>query len=82
MNARLRFGLPEYPADDLLDLQEDGEIFEEQKTFAQNYGWDTAHLRLQSLAEETKRVLIENFPASDARSCLIQLTDYIAERKS
>jgi geranylgeranyl diphosphate synthase type II len=68
--------------DDLLDLQEDGEIFEGQKTFTLNYGADTALLRLKTLTGEAKRVLTENFAESQARGNLIQLTDYLAERKS
>jgi geranylgeranyl diphosphate synthase, type II len=69
-------------SDDLLDLQEDGAIFEKQKTFAMNYGHDTARLRLRALTEEAKRVLVENFSSNDARSSLIQLTDYLAEREA
>ena len=69
-------------SDDLLDLQEDGAIFERQKTFALSYGTDTAHLRLRTLTEEAKRVLCENFPSGNARTDLIQLTDYLAERKA
>ena len=68
--------------DDLLDLQEDGALFEGQKTFALNHGADTAQLRLRTLTGEAKRVLIENFSESEARGNLIQLTDYLAERKS
>jgi geranylgeranyl diphosphate synthase type II len=42
---------------------------------------DSARLKLKTIIEEAKRVLIENFPSNEARSCLIQLTDYLAERK-
>lgn len=70
-------------SDDLIDLEEDGEIFsDEQKTFAINQGKETAHLRLQKTVEEARRVLVENFAASEARTCLIQLTDYLTERKA
>ena len=69
-------------SDDLLDVREDNAIFETQKTIALSYGQDAARLRLQSLTEEAKRVLVENFPASSARSGLIQLSDYLAERKA
>ena len=68
--------------DDLLDLQEDAEIFEGQKTFALNYGHNTGRVHLHSLTDEAKRVLIENFQSSSARSNLIQLADYLAERKT
>jgi geranylgeranyl diphosphate synthase type II len=32
--------------------------------------------------EDAKRILIENFPSSEARTCLIQLTDYLAAGKA
>ncbi len=70
-------------SDDLIDLEEDGAIFgDEQKTFAIAQGQQTANHQLQKIVEEAKRILIENFPTSEARSCLIQLTDYLAERKN
>ena len=70
-------------SDDLIDLEEDGEIFgDEQKTFAILQGQSSANLQLKNIIEEAKRILIDNFPASEARSCLIQLTDYLAERKT
>jgi geranylgeranyl diphosphate synthase, type II len=69
-------------SDDLLDLEEDDSIFGEQtKTFALENGADSARRELRMLIEEAKRVLIENFPPSEARSCLVQLADYLAERK-
>lgn len=42
---------------------------------------DSARRELFSLTEESKRVLIENFPPSEARSCLVQLADFLAERR-
>ena len=68
-------------SDDLIDFEEDGELFETNKTFAINEGQDSARLKLKTIVKEAKRVLIENFPSNEARSCLIQLTDYLAERK-
>ncbi len=68
-------------SDDLLDLEEDGELFEAKTTYALNQNQATANLKLITIIEEAKRVLIENFPSNEARSCLIQLTDYLAERK-
>jgi len=68
-------------SDDLIDLEEDGEIFRGNKTFAiqeQN----AAQVKLKTIIEEAKRILIDNFPSNEARSCLIQLTDYLAERKT
>lgn len=67
-------------SDDLLDLEEDGEIFAESH-FALNHK-ETAQLKLKSIVEDAKGILIENFPLNQARSCLIQLTDYLAERKN
>ncbi len=69
-------------SDDLIDLEEDGAIFSENKTFAINQGQTSAHLKLKNTIEEAKRVLVDNFTSSEARSCLIQLTDYLAERKA
>lgn len=70
-------------SDDLIDLEEDGAIFgDEQKTFAINEGRQTANLQLRKIVGEAKRILVENFPPSEARSCLIQMTDYLAERKA
>jgi geranylgeranyl diphosphate synthase type II len=70
-------------SDDLIDLKEDSAIFaDEQKTFAINEGRQTANRQLKNIVEEAKRILVENFPPSEARSCLIQLTDYLAERKA
>ncbi len=67
-------------SDDLIDLEEDGEIFKETKTFAIQEG-ETARLKLRTTIEETKRILMDNFPPNEARNCLVQLTDYLAERK-
>ena len=67
-------------SDDLLDLEEDGEIFAE-KHFALNQE-ASAQVKLKSIIEDAKRILIENFPSNEARICLIQLTDYLAERKA
>ena len=70
-------------SDDLIDLEEDGAIFgDEQKTFAISQGKQAANRQLQKTVEEAKRILVENFAPSDARICLFQLTDYLAERKA
>ncbi|HEY0657950.1 MAG TPA: polyprenyl synthetase family protein [Pyrinomonadaceae bacterium] len=70
-------------SDDLIDLEEDSRIFgDEQRTFAIERGKDSANQRLQEIVKDAKRILIENFATSEARSCLIQLTDYLAERKA
>lgn len=67
-------------SDDLLDLEEDARVFAENH-FALG-GAETAELRLKSIVEDAKRVLIENFPPNEARTCLAQLTNYLAERKA
>ena len=70
-------------SDDLIDLDEDGEIFgDEQKTYAINQGKTAATRQLQMTVAEAKRILTENFAPSAARVCLLQLTDYLAERKA
>lgn len=70
-------------SDDLIDLEEDGEIFNEnQQTFALEQGKSAAKRQLNQKIEEAKRLLVDNFLPSEARSCLIQLTDYLAERKA
>ena len=70
-------------SDDLIDLDEDETIFaDEQKTFAIEQGKTSAHRQLNKTIEEAKRILIGNFPSSEARTCLLQLTDYLAERKA
>lgn len=68
-------------SDDLIDLDEDNRIFE-SKTYAINQGTEAARLKLKTIVEDAKRVLVENFPSNEARTCLIQLTDYLAERKA
>jgi geranylgeranyl diphosphate synthase, type II len=70
-------------SDDLIDLEEDEAIFtDEQKTFAINEGKKIAQRRLEKTVEEAKHILIDNFQTSEARTCLIQLTDYLAQRKA
>ena len=70
-------------SDDLIDAGEDGAIFSEtSKTFAISQGEASANLQLKKIIEEAKLVLVDNFPSNVARSCLIQLTDYLAERKT
>jgi geranylgeranyl diphosphate synthase type II len=70
-------------SDDLIDLHEDGEIFaDECKPFAISRGESSANLQLGKIVEEAKTVLVDNFAPSSARSCLIELTDYLAERKA
>jgi geranylgeranyl diphosphate synthase type II len=67
-------------SDDLLDLEEDARVFAKNH-FALG-GEETAQLKLNSIVEDAKRILIENFPPNEARTCLAQLTDYLAQRKN
>lgn len=53
-------------------------ISEDPATFRSN---NSARNQLNKLVEEAKRFLVENFPSNEARSCLIQLTEYLAESK-
>ncbi len=70
-------------SDDLIDLEEDTKIFsDEQKTFAIEQGRDSANRRLRKIVENAKEILTGNFAPSESRGCLIQLTDYLAERKA
>jgi geranylgeranyl diphosphate synthase, type II len=66
-------------SDDLIDTQEDGEIFT-QKHFVLNEN-ERAKIKLNKIIEDAKTILRENYPESNARTCLIQLTNYLAERK-
>ncbi len=69
-------------SDDLIDLEEDSEIFSKTKTFAISQGKGDAQIHLKNLIERAKQILTENFPPSEARICLLQLSDYLAERNS
>lgn len=68
--------------DDLIDLDEDAGIFvSAQKTLAGSEGRTLAERRLRNTIDDAKRILIENFPAGEARSCLVQFADYLADRR-
>ena len=68
-------------SDDLIDQEEDAAIFKTNRTFAIQ-GGEAARLKLNNIVEQAKRILIDNFPPNEARICLIQFTDYLAERKA
>ncbi len=70
-------------SDDLIDIDEDTETFEdsESSTYAINKGVEPTRLRLQSTIKNAKHVLVDEFDSCEARSCLIQLADFLAERK-
>lgn len=63
-------------SDDLTDFENGSDNSEN------NQEKDVIQNNLDNLAEEAKSVLVENFPSNEARSCLIQLTEYLVERKA
>lgn len=67
-------------SDDLLDAEEDAEIFA-GNLFALN-GEEAARARLTATIENAKNVLEENFPPGLARTCLGQLADYLLDRNA
>lgn len=69
-------------SDDLIDLEEDARIFGEAQTFADEQKKSAAQTRLQDSTEKAKKILTDNFPPSEARLCLLQLTDYLTERRA
>jgi len=69
-------------SDDLIDLKEDAEIFSDAKTFAIKQGENAARIQLQNLTEQSKSILTDNFAETEARRCLLQFADHLAERKS
>lgn len=70
-------------SDDLIDLDEDGEIFSRnQTTFTLKQGREAAQAKLKTMIEDAKEILIDNFEPSAARNNLEQLADYLAERKT
>lgn len=67
-------------SDDLIDLEEDNEIFAE-KHFTLT-GKENAKMKLHSIINDAKEILTEHFPPNEARNCLAQLADYLSVRKS
>lgn len=70
-------------SDDLIDLQEDSEIFSNnQTTFAIAEGIESSKLHLKNLIEKAQNILIEAFIKSEARNCLVEFAAYLGERKA
>jgi geranylgeranyl diphosphate synthase, type II len=67
-------------SDDLIDLSEDLE--QQQDTFALKQGISEAKFRVQSLIQDAKEVLRNEFGNTSSCNLLCALADYIAERKS
>ena len=64
-------------SDDIIDMQQDASIIG-------NLDPADAARAAETLAKkvaESKRILTDNFPPSTARTRLVQLVDYVAERK-
>ena len=61
-------------SDDLTDVEKGDRVENEENE------QEVIQTNLSNLAEEAKSVLVENFPSNEARSCLIQMTEYLAER--
>lgn len=68
-------------SDDILDADEDSVVFADVAGApSMGGGRAAAGIELRRKIDDASRVLLENFPASDARSCLIQLASYLGER--
>lgn len=67
-------------SDDLIDTEEDGEIFGEKHLA--NTELELTKQRLHTTIEKAKSLLNENFAECQARVCLTQLTVYLGVRKS
>lgn len=50
--------------------------------FSDEQAREAAAAKLSALAEEAKTILVENFSSTEARSCLIQITEFLAEKKA
>jgi geranylgeranyl diphosphate synthase type II len=68
-------------ANELIELTENSENFADDD-IAGSQEISSAEIQLNNLVEETRRLLIENFSSNEARSCLIQLTEYLADVKA
>lgn len=64
-------------SDDIIDLKQDSSILGEADEREANRCHDT----LAKKIGESKSILVDNFPPSEARTRLVQLVDYVAERK-
>jgi len=70
-------------SDDILDLQEDSEIFSgDSKTMGLEEGVEKLKVTLAAKVEDSKSILIASFPESTPRTCLLQLADYLCARES
>jgi len=71
-------------SDDLIDLEEDGKTISgarDSLSLAVAKEPSSTRHKLLKIVESAKRVLVDEFDAGEARSCLIQMADYLADRK-
>ena len=68
-------------SEDLIGLEDNDATSKENKAFASSQSKNEMQNKLNDLIDECKRQLIENFSSNEARSCLIQMTEYFLERK-
>ena len=66
-------------SDDLIDLEEDDKIFQRKNNSIES---ENLKAKLHSIVQDAKDILTKHFPQNEARNCLIQLADYLTERKS
>jgi len=64
-------------SDDIIDMQQDATVMGSTGETETSRSAET----LTKKVTESKRILTDNFPPSEARTRLIQLIDYVAERK-
>ncbi len=64
-------------SDDIIDMQQDAAILGDTNGTDATRAAET----LAKKVAESKRILTDNFPPSEARTRLVQLVDYVAERK-
>jgi geranylgeranyl diphosphate synthase type II len=70
-------------SDDLLDLAEDSKIFSGvNRPLGLQEGVEGLREALESKVSEAKAGLVDGFPESTARTCLLQLADYLCGRES
>lgn len=70
-------------SDDIIDLEEDAQIFSGgDKPLSIGMGAEAARIELKRKIDEARTLLTETFPASEARQCLVQLAEYLGERKA
>ncbi|MGI8670449.1 MAG: polyprenyl synthetase family protein [Aridibacter sp.] len=63
---------------ELANLSRFAELLGDAYQMSDEFG--DSNINLSSTVDEAKRVLIENFPSNEARSCLIQLTESLIEK--